>query len=62
MSIPGLGQDEPEEDILHQQAGQVKLIDLHKEQEWGFEVALGKSIEVKVSTLSYLKHSDICLS
>ena len=50
MSIPGLGQDEPEEDITQSQIGQVKLIELKKEQEWRFEVALARAVEVKVSS------------
>ncbi|KAK5085395.1 Cleavage polyadenylation factor subunit clp1 [Lithohypha guttulata] len=49
MSIPGLDQDEPEEDIVRSQAGQVKLFELKKEQEWRFEVALGRTIEVKIT-------------
>lgn len=48
MSIPGLGQDEPEEDIVRSQVNQVKVFELSKEQEWRFEVAIGKSIEVTV--------------
>ena len=48
MSIPGLGQEEPEEEISHDLTGQVKVVDLLKEQEWRFEVALGKIVEVKV--------------
>lgn len=47
--IPGLDQFEPEEDHSQSQyAGQTKYVDLKKEQEWRFEVALGKGIEVKV--------------
>lgn len=50
MSIPGLGQDEPEEELVR--AGvpteQVVTHELRKETEWRFEVAIGRSIEVKV--------------
>lgn len=51
MSIPGLGQDEPQEEYIPGHVGQSR-IDVHeiqKEQEWRFEVAISKSIEVKVS-------------
>lgn len=54
MSIPGLGQDEPYEDTVQSQIGQLK-VDTHevqKEQEWRFEVAINRSIEVKVSLSS----------
>lgn len=51
MSIPGLGQDEPQEDNLQSHIGQSKVDvhELYKEHEWRFEVAINKSIEVKVS-------------
>lgn len=48
--IPGLGQDEPEQEPRELQVGQTKIVDLRKEQEWRFEVALSRSIEVKVLT------------
>lgn len=49
MSIPGLGQEEPEEETSRDLSGLVKTVDLIKEQEWRFEVVLGKTVEVKVS-------------
>ncbi|KAK5955420.1 Cleavage polyadenylation factor subunit clp1 [Knufia fluminis] len=48
--IPGLGQDEPELDNAQPQVGQTKTVDLRKEQEWRFEGAVGRGIEVKVTT------------
>ena len=54
--IPGLGQDEPDEDTSHGQVGQTKVVDLKKEQEWRFEVALNRSIEVKVQCTCFCSH------
>lgn len=51
MSIPGLGQDEPEEDVVRSQIDQIKITELSKEQEWRFEIGIGKSIELKVRQL-----------
>ncbi|KAK5081894.1 Cleavage polyadenylation factor subunit clp1 [Exophiala xenobiotica] len=48
--IPGLGQDEPDQEPTQLQVGQTKIVDLRKEQEWRFEVALARSIEVKIIT------------
>jgi len=45
MSLPGLGLDEPEEDLTSSQTAQY---DLPKEAEWRFEVAIGKYVQVKV--------------
>lgn len=50
--IPGLSQDEPEEDVSQTTVGQSRTIEVKKEQEWRFEVALGKTIEVKVQNTS----------
>lgn len=51
MSIPGLGQDEPEEELSRAGVPSEQTIthELRKETEWRFEVAIGRSIEVKVS-------------
>lgn len=56
MSIPGLGQEEPDEEISRELSGQtVKVAELLKEQEWRFEVAAGKIVEVKVSNNSCMR-------
>lgn len=68
MSIPGLGQDEPEEEFSRVGVPTEQIIthDLRKETEWRFEVAVGKSIEVKVCFVyhgyNYLLSatSDVC--
>lgn len=44
MSLPGLGLDEPEE----VQTIETSQHDLAKENEWRFEVAVGKYVQVKV--------------
>ena len=44
--LPGLGLDEPEEE----RPVETTQHDLAKEHEWRFEVAVGKYVQVKVST------------
>lgn len=54
MSIPGLGQDEPEEELSRVggiPSEQIITHELRKETEWRFEVAIGRKIEVKVCFL-----------
>lgn len=51
MSIPGLSQDEPDEELARAGAsvGQVVTHELKKETEWRFEIDVAKSIEVKIT-------------
>lgn len=63
MSLPGLGLDESDDDVpgLGQGGGQSggRLVttshELSKETEWRFEIGIGKSAEIKVSS-----HSGHC--